>query len=70
MKFLICTIKKYQNTDYISQFSGKRISINHLPENDLLPTINMCNALLEANFGENPAKPFKFYINACPGLAN
>jgi hypothetical protein len=23
---------------------------------------------LEANFGDNPAKPFKFDIDKCPGL--
>jgi hypothetical protein len=28
----------------------------------------MCNVLLEANFGTDPAKPFEYNIEKCPGM--
>jgi hypothetical protein len=35
----------------------------------LFPTVHLfANTLLEANFGNDPAKPFKYDIQNCPGL--
>jgi hypothetical protein len=53
---------------YIPHFIGRQIPIS--PSVDrLFPAIEMFNALsLEANFGDDSAKPFKFDVNNFPGL--
>jgi hypothetical protein len=37
--------------------------------NLLYPTISMNEGSVEANFGGNSAKPFKYDIQKCPGMA-
>jgi hypothetical protein len=34
----------------------------------LFPTVRKLYVPLEANFGDDPAKPFKYDIDKCPGL--
>jgi hypothetical protein len=34
----------------------------------LYPTLQMCRVSLEANFGNDPAKPFAYNIEKCPGM--
>jgi hypothetical protein len=34
----------------------------------LYPTIQMCRVSVEANFGNDPAKPFAYNIEKCPGM--
>jgi hypothetical protein len=47
--------------------TGKQVPI--APSVDrLFPTVRKVKVPLEANFGDNPAKPFKFDIDKCPGL--
>jgi hypothetical protein len=36
----------------------------------LFPTVTTRVVPLEANFGDHPAKPFRFDIGKCPGLLN
>jgi hypothetical protein len=50
-----------------TQFSGKQIPISS-PSDYLTPTIRVKKINVEVNFGDNPAKPFKFDINKCQGL--
>jgi hypothetical protein len=51
----------------IIKFEGKKIPISPLVP-FLYPTVYMDNVSLEANFGDNPAKAFKYDIEKCPGL--
>jgi hypothetical protein len=52
----------------IVKFTGNPIPIN--PTVDILyPTVSMAgNASVEANFGDDSAKPFQYDINKCSGL--
>jgi hypothetical protein len=34
----------------------------------LVPTVTMWDMSMEANFGDNPAKPFEYDIKKCPGM--
>jgi hypothetical protein len=50
--------------------SGQPTPIKH-PAKDvcLHPTLGVTeNVSLEANFGDDPAKQFKYDVNKCPGL--
>jgi hypothetical protein len=48
-------------------FVGKQMPIS--PSGDCLyPTLEIRNDSLEANFGNDPAKPFEYDIETCPGL--
>jgi hypothetical protein len=38
-------------------------------ENLLYPTVSMHKGSVEANFGDDLAKPFKYDIKMCPGIA-
>jgi hypothetical protein len=38
------------------------------PDNFLTPTIKMMDSSVEANFGHDLAKPFKYNIEKCPGM--
>jgi hypothetical protein len=52
----------------IVRFTGKQIPINSTV-NLLYPTVIMPgNFPVQANFGENPAKPFKYDIKECPEM--
>jgi hypothetical protein len=47
--------------------TGKQIPIT--PTVDCLyPTINMWRVSMEANFGDDPAKPFKYDVEKCSGM--
>jgi hypothetical protein len=48
-------------------FTGQQIPIDP-SGNRLFPTVCMTKVKLKANFGDNPAKPFKYDIKKCPGL--
>jgi hypothetical protein len=53
----------------LPNFTGKQIPISHPVGDRLFPTVHICEASVEANFGNDAAKPFKFDIhNKCPGL--
>jgi hypothetical protein len=49
-------------------FAGKQIPIKN-PGTMLFPTTRVRGISVEANFGNDLAKPFKYDINTCPGLA-
>jgi hypothetical protein len=50
-------------------FAGKQIPINPETGNCLIPTIALWDHVsVEANFGDDSAKPFKYDIKKCPGL--
>jgi hypothetical protein len=51
------------------KFAGKKIQIRPTVDR-LFPTVTMWDyePFLEANFGDNPAKPFEYDIKNCPGL--
>jgi hypothetical protein len=50
-------------------FQGKQFPVPKPAVDRLYPTITMWSSLsLEANFGEDPAKPFQYNIDTCPGL--
>jgi hypothetical protein len=52
----------------MNEFAGKKIPISPV-ENCLFPTIKICGDIcLEANFGDDPTKPFIFDILKCPEL--
>jgi hypothetical protein len=34
----------------------------------LYPSVEMCCVSLEVNFGNDPAKPFAYNIEECPGM--
>jgi hypothetical protein len=34
----------------------------------LYPTVSICEMSVKANFGDDPAKPFKYDIEKCPGM--
>jgi hypothetical protein len=49
-------------------FTGKQIPIDYTGD-CLIPTIKIGDVSVKANFGDNPAKPFKYDIGRkCPGL--
>jgi hypothetical protein len=51
-------------------FVGKQMLIS--PSVDCLylyPTLEMCNISLEANFGNDPEKPFAYDVTKCPGMS-
>jgi hypothetical protein len=49
------------------QFAGKQMPIS--PSMDCLyATLELCHASMEANFGNDPAKPFAYNIEECPGM--
>jgi hypothetical protein len=52
-----------------SKFAGWKIPISPTVDR-LFPSVTMLwkVSLLEANFGDDPAKPFQYDINTCPGL--
>jgi hypothetical protein len=52
---------------YYAQFLGKQIPISPT-SNHLIPTIRAKQIAVEVNFGDNPAKPFKFDLKKCHGL--
>jgi hypothetical protein len=60
----------HAHSKIIHEFTGKKIPISpSLDDLDCLhPTVEIYDAWGEANFGGNPAKPFKFDIDKCPGL--
>jgi hypothetical protein len=50
-------------------FTGKQIPINPATGNCLIPTIALWDHVsVEANFGDDSAKPFKYNVETCPGL--
>jgi hypothetical protein len=49
------------------KFTGKPIPIISTADT-LYPTVSIHDGLLEANFGDNPAKSFKYDIEKCPGM--
>jgi hypothetical protein len=51
-------------------FTGKEIPVDSpaAAGDCLFPTIRVRQMTVEANFGENAAKPFKFDIKKFPGL--
>jgi hypothetical protein len=49
-----------------SQITDKQKAIPSV--NCVYPTVAVYNTSFEANFGDNPAKPFKFDIAKCPDL--
>jgi hypothetical protein len=52
----------------IVKFAGKQIPINSTV-NPLYPTVSVRgNVSVEANFGDDLAKPFKYDIKKCPGM--
>jgi hypothetical protein len=51
-----------------TQFTGKPISIEQR-EKQLVPVVHIFNVSLEANFGQDPGRPFKFDMDKCPELA-
>jgi hypothetical protein len=51
----------------ILNFIGKKIPIGN-PGDSLYPTVRLCDASVEANFGDDSAKPFRYDIDKCPGL--
>jgi hypothetical protein len=51
-----------------SKFAGRKISINPTVDR-LFPAVAIvANVSIEANFGDDPAKPFEYDIQNCPGL--
>jgi hypothetical protein len=48
-------------------FTGRQIPINPVGDH-LFPTVRMWDLALEANFGGNPQKPFKYDIETRPGM--
>jgi hypothetical protein len=56
------------NFNDLVKFTGKQIPVNSTVKL-LYPTVTMPGmASVEANFGDNPAKPFCYAIEKCPGL--
>jgi hypothetical protein len=52
-----------------NHFTGKQIKIIHPGVNCLYPTATLWeNESLEANFGDDPEKPFKYDIEKFAGL--
>jgi hypothetical protein len=50
------------------KFAGRKILINPTVDR-LFPAVTMWeDETFEANFGNDPAKPFKYDIHNCPGL--
>jgi hypothetical protein len=50
-------------------FSGCQFPIDPTVDH-LIPTAELWDYMsLEANFGDNPAKPFEYDIKKCPGMA-
>jgi hypothetical protein len=61
MKF--CSNSKINKTH-----TGKPIPIS--PSVDrLFPTVSLWGVYIEANFGDDPANPFKYDIHKCPFLS-
>jgi hypothetical protein len=51
----------------IPHFAGKPIAIS--PScGCLYPAITINGIMAKANFGDNPAEPFKYNIGTCPGI--
>jgi hypothetical protein len=51
-----------------NNFSDRQIQINPTVDH-LVPTVALRDGVsVEANFGENPAKPFEYDIEKCPGM--
>jgi hypothetical protein len=48
-------------------FTGKPIKISPLVDR-LFPTVNINYDSVEANFGDNSAKPFNYDMKMCPSL--
>jgi hypothetical protein len=52
----------------ILKFTGKPIPINSTMDH-LFPTLSILGiASVEANFGDDMTKPFRYDIDKCPGL--
>jgi hypothetical protein len=53
---------------FINYFSGRQFPIDPTVDH-LLPTVSLWGDMsVEANFGDNPAKPFEYDIKKCPGM--
>jgi hypothetical protein len=53
----------------IVRFTGKQIPINPTTVNPLYPTVTLLGpGSVEANFGDDLAKPFCYDIQECPGI--
>jgi hypothetical protein len=51
------------------KFAGKQIPINPGTGNCLIPTVCIWDDVsMEANFGDDTAKPFKYNVETLPGL--
>jgi hypothetical protein len=52
-----------------SKFAGRKVPISPMVER-LFPAFTMMPYVssIEANFGDDPAKPFEYDIQNCPGL--
>jgi hypothetical protein len=51
----------------ISNFTGNQIPINPETGNCLIPTVAVWDGVsVEANFGDDLAKPFKYNLQTCP----
>jgi hypothetical protein len=65
----LVNLKVILASDTFMQFADKPRPIK--PTGDCLyPTLTMMDASIEANFGDNPANPFKYDLDKCPGLRN
>jgi hypothetical protein len=53
----------------VVKFTGKQSPIDSMMDTlSLYPTVSICSSIsVEANFGDNIAKPFKYDIDKCPG---
>jgi hypothetical protein len=48
--------------------TGREIPIKNEDGDQLFPSVTIWDMALEANFGNDPAKPFKYDTTNCPGL--